>query len=87
MQTIETIVRQYLARLLKRSDPMTLDLHLGLSQGLGLSSLDIVLLISQSCKEAKIPMILLAEEEVAQIKTGFDFVQLLASKDVDHVLG
>lgn len=80
MQAIENIVRNNLARLTRGSDPDSIDLAAPLAQGLGLSSLDLVILLTSACKEAKVPMTTLSEHDVSNIRSGQDLVQMLTAK-------
>ncbi|MET3134819.1 acyl carrier protein [Oxalobacteraceae bacterium GrIS 1.11] len=80
MQKIETIVRTYLARLVHGSDSASVDLMLPMAQGLGISSLDMVILITSACKEAKVPMTMLTEQDISTIRTGQELVNMLMAK-------
>jgi len=80
MEKIEIIIRSYLAKLTNCSTPVEVDLSVPLVQGLGLSSLDMVLLITHACKEASVPMFLITEQELSNIRTGLDLVETLSSK-------
>ncbi len=80
MQTIEQVVRTYIAKLTSNSDPAGVDMGMPLTDGLGLSSLDIVILITSACKGATIPMTTLTEKDINAIHTGNDLVQTLVAK-------
>jgi len=77
MKSLESVVRYYLSKLTRHSDPTTVDLTKSLVQELGLSSLDLVLLITNTCKEAAISMTHLTEQDLRSINTGQDLIHLL----------
>lgn len=80
MQATELIVRTYIANLISSNDPASIDLAMPLTEGIGLSSLDLVILITSVFKGAMVPMTLLTEQDIKSIHTGNDLVQTLAAK-------
>jgi len=80
MQATELIVRTHIANLISSKDPASIDLAVSLTEGIGLSSLDLVILITSVFKGAMVPMTLLTEQDIKSIHTGNDLVQTLAAK-------
>lgn len=82
MTDIERIVRERLCTTLNRSSDTCglLDLDHSLGSEYGLSSLDLIVLMSSVCDEAEVPLTALSEDDIAALQTPSDIVSLLASK-------
>lgn len=81
MKEIEKIVRQRLSKALDGQDGGTgLNLDEDLGDGYGLSSLDLIMLMSSVCSEAGVPLTALGEDDIARLRTPMDIIGLLASK-------
>lgn len=81
MKEIEKIVRQRLSKALDGQDDGTgLNLDEDLGDGYGLSSLDLIMLMSSVCSEAGVPLTELGEDDIARLRTPMDIVDLLTSK-------
>lgn len=82
MSDIETIVRERLCKTLNRSSDhgslLNLDESLGLEYGL--SSLDLIVLMSSVCTDVDVPLTELSEDDIGALQTPSDIVSLLASK-------
>lgn len=84
MSPIETIVRQQLCKTLKRppSQAGRLNLAESLVYGYGLTSLDLIMLMTAVCAEAGVPLTEFTEEDIAQVRTPSDIVNLLTGRKV-----
>lgn len=82
MTDIEPAVREALASTLRRppGDAPTLDLAQDLKIDYGLSSLDLIMMMSALCTETGVPLTAFDEDDIAKLQTPGDIVRLLASK-------
>lgn len=82
MSKIESIVREHLCKALARPTDQgnLLNLNENLGLGYGLSSLDLIMLMSGICTDAAIPLTELSENDIGALHTPSDIVQLLSLK-------
>lgn len=79
MSEIKLIVHFFLLKILSEKDPNAVSLNQLLISDLGLSSLDVVLLVTNTFKKTQVPMTMLTEEDLNLINTGADLVELLSN--------
>lgn len=82
MTKLETIVGLNLAKTLKKPDEAAteLDLDEDLMYGYGLTSLDMIMLMSNTCSDAGVPLTEFTEEDISRMRTPRDIVSLLSTK-------
>ncbi|MTJ79631.1 MAG: hypothetical protein F8N37_01220 [Telmatospirillum sp.] len=82
MTDIETIVRDRLCRKLKLAPERatTLDLAEDLAHGFGLSSLDLITLMTSVCADAGVALTDFDVDDLARLKRPADIVALLAAR-------
>lgn len=82
MSHIETIVRESLCKTLKRppSQADELKLEESLAYAYGLTSLDLIMLMTAVCSTAGVPLTEFTEDDIAQVRTPADIVNLLRAK-------
>ncbi len=82
MSDIEAIVRERLSKALNRNPDQGRLLNLDDSLGLeyGLSSLDLIVLMSSVCTDAEVPLTDLSEDDIGALQTPSDIVSLLTSR-------
>ncbi|MFL6624803.1 MAG: acyl carrier protein [Sulfurifustis sp.] len=82
MSHIETIVRESLCKTLKRppSQAGELKLEESLAYAYGLTSLDLIMLMTAVCSTAGVPLTEFTEDDIAQVRTPADIVNLLRAK-------
>lgn len=82
MSQSETIVRECLCKSLQRpaSQAGELDLSESLAYGYGFTSLDLIMLITSVCSAAGVELTEFTEDDVAQLQTPSDLVNLLAAR-------
>jgi acyl carrier protein len=85
VSNIEPAVREALSSTLKRppADAPKLDLGLNLKFDYGLSSLDLIMMMSAVCNQTGVPLTAFDEDEIADLQTPGDIVQLLQSKTLN----
>ncbi|MCR6480870.1 hypothetical protein NU688_32265 [Variovorax sp. ZS18.2.2] len=79
---LEAIVRSNLTKALKQADnpAFQLDMDEDLTYGYGLTSLDMIMLMSSTCAEAGIPLTELAEDDIGKMKTPRDILVTLSTR-------
>jgi acyl carrier protein len=79
---LETIVKANLEKVLRRNQDTAaeLDMEADLAYGYGLTSLDIIMLMSGICQDAGVPLTALAEDDIGALKTPADIVAVLGQK-------
>lgn len=82
MKNHEAIVRENLGRLLNRSpaEAQSLDLDADLAYEFGLTSLDMILMMTSICESAGIALTEFGEEDLAGLRTPRNVVELLSAK-------
>ncbi len=85
MSNIEPAVREALSSTLRRppADAPALDLALNLKFDYGLSSLDLIMMMSTVCAQTGVPLTAFDEDEIAGLETPGDIVRLLTSKTLN----
>ncbi|MGS0981237.1 phosphopantetheine-binding protein [Burkholderia glumae] len=84
MSEIETIVRRHLAEAAGKdaAGAAALPLDADLVYDLGLTSLDLIVLMSTVCESAGVPLTEFTEDDLAALRGARDIVGLLSSKAV-----
>ena len=79
---LEAIVRSNLAKALKQADNPAFELNMDedLRYGYGLTSLDMIMLMSSTCSEAGIALTELAEDDIGKMKTPRAIVATLSAR-------
>ena len=85
MSNIEPAVREALSSTLRRppAEAPTLDLGLNLKFDYGLSSLDLIMMMTAVCGQTGVPLTAFDEDEIAGLETPGDIVRLLKSKTLN----
>jgi acyl carrier protein len=79
MSHFEAVVRTCLARTIRRPADQAgaLDLTADFTYGYGLTSLDLIVLVSDICNDANVPLTRFDEDAIARLHAPADIVDLL----------
>lgn len=82
MTKLDSIIKSNLAKTLKKKPDAAEQLNMDedLMYGYGLTSLDMIMLMSSICNDAGISLTELAEDDLGKIRTTRDIEALLATK-------
>lgn len=78
MRDLESKVKQNLARLVD-IDVDEIDIDTKLSDDYGLTSLNLVVLVTTLCEETDVPLFKFTDDDVASLKTSRDVIKLFAT--------
>lgn len=82
VKNLDSIIKSNLAKTLKKKPDAVEQLNMDedLMYGYGLTSLDMIMLMSSICTDAEISLTELAEDDLGKIRTTRDIEALLATK-------